>query len=525
MEDFEKLPQNLKTQENFERLLELERLRLQQVDRVKQPFKEVTDNSRIICEALVKPFNMIPTNTSELKFIMKSDLLTSLPVAGAKLLALKNPQVRNIFDYDEVNCQCPLGVQFGSALSYTNQRNNTQEDMMHFMMDSLIRAPVEEISRVLHLPVTVDRNATDSGSTTVEQCHPDFLFRIKDVLFFWGEEKSVTGAFEDLEYKFTQFDEVLPEELKFMICYTANGTNISFYIIDGWTKRKKDRFVPFTKEFNLNDIQDRIDILKAIINITRLVRTLVDKNCIPSAVYPVTKTQKYHRSTISYEANYVKKVVSIRDLPFVDGENLKMIESRVDFLFAMYQHAKGKRGLVQVKDGPKLIWGNTAYKIKLATRGIAVETLSIHSEDKVQKLVLDVVTGLSYLHSGGYLHCDVRLPNIVYDSTLKQYVLIDFEHGGRRDDVNISKRKSRNRSKHVVRDRHYRLDIERLKDWDDNTLDNGVYTKRSEMYQFGILLHTTFDRVIRSKNGKDFVEKLRAKQLTAADALKHLWLR
>ena len=32
---------------------------------------------------------------------------------------------------------------------------------MHFMMDSLIRAPVEEISRVLHLPVTVDRNATD----------------------------------------------------------------------------------------------------------------------------------------------------------------------------------------------------------------------------------------------------------------------------------------------------------------------------------------------------------------------------
>jgi len=30
MEDFEKLPQNLKTQENLERLLELEKLRLQQ---------------------------------------------------------------------------------------------------------------------------------------------------------------------------------------------------------------------------------------------------------------------------------------------------------------------------------------------------------------------------------------------------------------------------------------------------------------------------------------------------------------
>ena len=59
----------------------------------------------------------------------------------------------------------------------------------------------------------------------MEQCCPDFLFQIKDVLFFWGEEKSVTGTFEDLEYKFTQFDEVLLKELKFMICYVANGTN------------------------------------------------------------------------------------------------------------------------------------------------------------------------------------------------------------------------------------------------------------------------------------------------------------
>lgn len=41
-----------------------------------------------------------------------------------------------------------VGVQMGSPLAYRNQRNNTREDMMHFAIDNLIRAPLEEITTV-----------------------------------------------------------------------------------------------------------------------------------------------------------------------------------------------------------------------------------------------------------------------------------------------------------------------------------------------------------------------------------------
>ena len=58
-------------------------------------------------------------------------------------------------------------------------------------------------------------------------------------------------------------------------------------------------------------------------------------------------------------------------------------------------------------------------------------------------------------HDGGYLHCDVRLTNIIYDPKTKKWTLIDFEHGRSIASDDFSGP---------------------LKDWDDGTCSNGVYT-------------------------------------------------
>ena len=63
-----------------------------------------------------------------------------------------------------------------------------------------------------------------------------------------------------------------------------------------------------------------------------------------------------------------------------------------------------------------------------------------------------------------------------------------------------------------------------LKDWDDETLDDGIYTKTSDMHQLGRLLGMEFGHLDLSNEGRDFVTKMTEKMMTAADSLRHGWI-
>ena len=149
----------------------------------------------------------------------------------------------------------------------------------------------------------------------------------------------------------------------------------------------------------------------------------------------------------------------------------------------MYLHARDCRGLVQVLGKPRLNEAGTHYKVELATRG--VHSLP-RTEDELRQLTKDVVSGLASLHKGCYLHRDIRSSNIVYDRLLKQYVLIDFEHGD-------PEPRSRKKSKRFARD-------DFLRGWDDETLDGGFYTMASDMRQLRKLLRQEFGGLILSES-------------------------
>jgi hypothetical protein len=65
--------------------------------------------------------------------------------------------------------------------------------------------------------------------------------------------------------------------------------------------------------------------------------------------------------------------------------------------------------------------------------------------------------------------------------------------------------------KYAVNDRDW------LKEWDDGTLDDGVYTTCSEMYQLGKLLQIEFGGITLSDLGQDFVMKLKRQRMTARE--------
>ncbi|RHZ81095.1 hypothetical protein Glove_123g107 [Diversispora epigaea] len=125
----------------------------------------------------------------------------------------------------------------------------------------------------------------------------------------------------------------------------------------------------------------------------------------------------------------------------------------------------------------------------------------LRNEDEARAMSQSVLTRL---HKGGYVHRDIRLPNIlfIHGVTNYKYVLIDFEH------TNVGGL--------VV--------SEWLKDWDDNTLTNkNKYTRQSDLYQFGKMLRNL--NVVNSEAGKKFLDGLGNKRIHINNILGHEWIR
>ena len=288
-----------------------------------------------------------------------------------------------------------------------------------------------------------------------------------------------------------------------MICYAANGPKIRFYAIDGSPKQPTP-FVPLTDEINITQFDGRFRVLLTTINIARILMTI--KDILPTVTYPLGKKLKLGDSELTFSFETVKKTVPVTKLPYSQAN----AKRRLDFLRQMYAHADHHRGLVHVEDLPRFNRNKTHYVVTLRTKGYANRP---REEDRLRAMTKDLVLGIARLNDGGYLHRDIRSPNIIYDPTRQQYVLIDFEHGGK------TRSKWGNATKYVVDDHDW------LKEWDDGTLDDGVYTACSEMYQLGKLLRNEFGGIILSDLGQDFVMKLKRQRMTAQESLEHGWIR
>jgi len=280
-----------------------------------------------------------------------------------------------------------------------------------------------------------------------------------------------------------------------MMCYAMNGSRIRFYAIDA--DHRLDPFVPLTKELDMIVLKDRLDIFLATINIARVIVTIKDD--FPTVAYPLLKRIKLNTSEIWYNIDHVEKRVELSDLPYSQTD----LQGRIDFLRNMYQHAKRHCGLVEVKDGPRLSKNSHHYIVTLATRGISIRP---RTEDELRQMTRDLVLGLNRLHSGDYLHRDIRYPNVLYNPAARQYFLIDFEHGAREGTT-------------LTDD-----DGSWLKEWDEGTLDNGKYNKMSDLYQLGKLLWKNFQHMITSQNGKKFLALLDGKKMRAHKLLEQQWV-
>lgn len=460
------------------------------------------DRTGLICDTLIIPFGSVPSEANELRSLIVAPLTRKLPVSFHEEKRL--PQLADLIQTNKSERGSNLSKHISHLLTDIIEKqnlNNTSEDMIHWGIDSLIRIPLQIFHESLGgeiLPIEIDRNCKDRGTTTVGTKRPDFLCWTNNVLLFKGEEKAEVKNFQDavkeLEEKFNKFDPMYFGNIKFMICYAVAGRKLRFFAIDGSPNTNSpSRLVTLSNQLDINNCRDRIFILCTIVNIARIIRTV--SNTIPEMIIPLGKRLKTEKSMITILDDSVEKRISLKDLP-CDGS----MNNRIDFLSEMYKYAIGHPGLVQIKEDPK-ISRQGIYKIILETRG---HVCRLRNEGEARAMSQSVLTGLAWLHKGGYVHRDIQLSNILFvpGVTDYKYILIDFEHADI-DGLEVS---------------------ERLREWDDLTLTkDNKYTSQSDMYQFGKMLEKL--NTVNSDAGKRFLDGLKNKRINSKDALNHTWLK
>ncbi|CAB4400459.1 unnamed protein product [Rhizophagus irregularis] len=468
----------------------------------KRSFDEMqVDRTALICDILIQPFNTVPNRANDLKPLVDAKLIRKLPVSFYE--ERKFPQFAEYIQTNDDECGSNLAKHISCLLTDIFEKqdfDDTSEDMVHWGIDSLIRIPLQIFRESLGggvLPIEMDRNSKNQGTTTVGNKRPDFLCWTNDVLLFKGEEKADAKDFSiaerELEDKFNKFDPLNFGNIQFMLCYAVAGPNLRFYAIDGSPNANPlNHLVPLSNRLDIKNSRDRVSILCIVVNIARIIRTVSGR--IPGSIVPIGKRMKLEKSTITFFDDSVEKMVSLNDLPNANDQN------RVAFLLAVYNCAKGHPGLIQIKEGggPK-IRNRGTYRVVFETRG---RNIQLNNENEVREMALSVLTGLAWLHENGYVHCDIRVPNIVFVPGVEdyKYVLIDFEHS--------------NTSGFSP--------SELLKDWDSRTLNKkNKYTTQSDLYQFGKMIRNL--NIVNSRDGNKFLNDLSNKRISSNDLLNHRW--
>ncbi|CAG8636875.1 7798_t:CDS:2 [Paraglomus occultum] len=465
------------------------------------------DLSGVICKKLLQPFEIIPKQANDLLNLIKAPLLQELPAASGE--EIRHPILEGFIKTETSTRGSILAVHVSMALSNAVAEDALgpgSEDLKHWALDTLVRKPLQLFKNQVGsmLPIFIDRNQKDSQSTTVGSNRPDVLLQENNVLIFKAEEKGQMEDFgkavTELTKKFNTIDPLAFGSVQFMICYAAAGPLIRFYALDASQSNTNTAptttLLELTDRLDISTLNGRKNVLHTVINIARILVTIRDQ--LHDNAFPIGKIITTDKSTIVFEDILVIKTIPEKALPY--GDNPR---NRTKFLQKMYICALNVPGLVQIDEEPKFFPkpnGKGFYQVKLVTQG--VQRLP-RDENELCEMTKSILTGLVKLHQGGFVHCDIRLPNIVYDNHAQdgyKYILIDFEHGLHAGThVNIT-----------------------LNEWDENTLDHGKYKPSSDMYQLGKLLENFSSKL--SANGKDFVDKLKGKKTSAQNALLHSWI-
>lgn len=270
-----------------------------------------------------------------------------------------------------------------------------------------VLAVLDRLTRALSM--MANRNAVDPSGTTDARKRPDYWLLVLGALLLKAEHKRTRAELGDakaeLVSKMNGWNAVALHGLPFLPCFAVGGELLQFCAVvctAGGTLAVEDA----SPAFSMNVDLDRLRIVRATCNMFRVLIALRAR--MPLKVPPLyTPQERANGSTITVMDDHVLKVC----VPAPDG---------------VYACLTGDGAIpcaIHVISRVVPAGGGMAH-IKM--KPVCVEVLPA-TEGELQRAVRCVLRALGSFHARGFVHRDVRWPNVLRDPANGETLLADFE--------------------------------------------------------------------------------------------------
>ena len=384
---------------------------------------ELCDVSSQLYKDLTAPFNAEPS-FEELRTFLCADPLVQFPVHSSiykRLAKILPAYLMKIFFRSSSSECCNIDGNLINLAQMKVQLDRDGESTLHYYVDSLIKEVLQKILSFEDLSTYTSRDVADASNTTGSKLRPDFLFYVNQFLILRGEEKKKRGelvhAKGELIDKLKSWNALTFGNLKYILGFACAGEAFVFCAISSSCK-----LCEVSRTFDLEIVVDRFEILIRVINLARLFRTLAHR--IPQENIMLFKP--LHRSNgciVEIRDGYVLKKIPVSAHEF---------QETYDYLEKLYRimiservpHVIERWGILVKRRGDAIY-----IELKLRPCGLEIVPTSV---DQLLSALRSIFLALEGIHKLGYVHRDIRWPNILWMSE-GDWRLIDFENSSTGD--------------------------------------------------------------------------------------------
>ncbi|PNW80403.1 hypothetical protein CHLRE_07g316200v5 [Chlamydomonas reinhardtii] len=336
-----------------------------------------------------------------------------------------------------------------AALTGLFGQQEGSEIMNTIRIGALVDTPLNFAAKSLGLPFRFDRNTADKSGATARRLRPDFLFWMRNILLFKGVEKAASDEHEtavaELKSKMaTSWNPALLPGVSMpcMFAYAAAGSQVQFFAVtsrDGAVEA-----TPVSDCLHINTPLGRIKVVHHTLKVLQAVAAYAPSAPnLSIALGQVSKALTLNGSFLSSVTVFPDFIRKRVDLSQMQGG---VLDHRA--LVAMYRAIGQVRCLNLVRlrgDGGVSLQDDGTTVLHLEPLGLPLGltgSQAVESEGSLRDAVRGVLTALVVLHDAGYVHRDIRWPNVIRlpaaaaaaaSSSSDVYVLIDLEHAAPAD--------------------------------------------------------------------------------------------
>lgn len=396
--------------------------------------------TRSFCNALAPPLRV--ATAEECVAALKSNLLCPIPVPSFSLLPRDTIPSDLAPDFCAPHAMFEINDVSFMLQSYITLPLNVNTDPSEISWSTFHSTQVEMLFTLLakncliQLPVQRNCAAPDS-STSIDRLRsrPDLTVRTYlGVLLLLAEEKrsreDMNAAVRDVLQKVPIWNPLVMGPIPFLLCYTTAGSLVHFWVMD--TQRNLHQVFP--DPLNLMEPQHRFQFFRTIVNCFRIARANQSEVALPPYSYGLYQrvNRPYSGCTLEFRGSSVVK--EYRNKRTIDAEFAAdggFTPGRLDHLNAIFSALKSS---AESSAGPKYLeYPKAISNLRPSCSYLRVEMVPLgfsqipETEPDFCRAIRCVLSGLQELHSIGWLHGDVRWPNVLRRGPDGDWFLIDYD--------------------------------------------------------------------------------------------------